>query len=221
MEVEDVVVLNDKYDYQSILSAIGRTFTDDNPTMDAIARKFNKRVKYEVIFKEPFSSEKKYSSVTFKEGKYILGAPDILDTSDKMKELIDKYSDNRLVLLKSKKDNIALILLKDKIRYKAKNTLDYLRKENVDIKIISAVYDIMKNNIINNLEKLRSLMNKHQIDAYIVPTNDFINVDVDAVANVRISTKPELIRVAAKHFLNQDTDEISSNIIDEKFTLRY
>ena len=31
----------------------------------------------------------------------------------------------------------------------------------------------MKNNIINNLEKLRNLMNKHQIDAYIVPTNDF------------------------------------------------
>ena len=45
-----------------------------------------------------------------------------------------------------------------------------------------------------------------------VPTNDFINVDVDAVANVRISTKPELIRVAAKHFLNQGTMEISKNV---------
>lgn len=45
-----------------------------------------------------------------------------------------------------------------------------------------------------------------------VPTNDFINVDVDAVANVRISTKPELIRVAAKHFLNQNTNEISNNV---------
>lgn len=137
MEVEDVIVLNDKYDYKSILSAIGRVFTDDNPTMDAISTKFNKRVKYEVISKEPFSSEKKYSSVTFKEGKYIMGAPDILDSSDEMKELIEKYSENRLVLLKSKKDNIALILLKDKIRYKAKNTLEYLKNENVDIKIIS------------------------------------------------------------------------------------
>lgn len=45
-----------------------------------------------------------------------------------------------------------------------------------------------------------------------VPTNDFINVDVDAVANVRISTNPELIRIAAKHFLNQGTMEISSNV---------
>lgn len=45
-----------------------------------------------------------------------------------------------------------------------------------------------------------------------VPTNDYINVDVDAVANVRISIKPELIRVAAKHFLNQGTSEIAINI---------
>ena len=45
-----------------------------------------------------------------------------------------------------------------------------------------------------------------------VPTNDFINVDVDAVANVRISTQPELIRIAAKHFLNQSTNEIANNV---------
>ena len=137
MEVEDVVVLNDKYDYKKILSAIARELSDDNPTMDAIARKFNKKTDFKCLEVEPFSSEKKYSSVTFKEGKYILGAPDILDKSDKMKELIDKYSENRLVLLKNKKDNIALILLKDKIRFKAKNTLEYLRKEGIDIKIIS------------------------------------------------------------------------------------
>ena len=110
MEVEDVVVLNDKYDYVNILSKISRVFTDDSPTMSAIGRKFNKQVDYEVVSKEPFSSEKKYSSVTFKDDKYILGAPDILDTSKKMKELIEKYCDNRLVLLKNREDNIALIL---------------------------------------------------------------------------------------------------------------
>ena len=137
MEVEDVVVLNDKYDYKKILSAMSRELSDDNPTMDAIARKFNKKTDFKCLEVEPFSSEKKYSSVTFKEDKYILGAPDILDKSDKMKELIEKYSENRLVLLKNKKDNIALILLKDNIRFKAKNTLEYLRKEGIDIKIIS------------------------------------------------------------------------------------
>lgn len=40
-----------------------------------------------------------------------------------------------------------------------------------------------------------------------VPTADFINVNVDAVANVRITT--ELVKIAAKHFLNRGQDYIS------------
>ena len=137
MEVEDVVVLNDKYDYKKILSAMSRELNDDTPTMDAIGKKFNKKTNFKCLEIEHFSSEKKYSTVTFKEGKYILGAPDVLDNSDEIKELIEKYSDNRLVLLKNLKHSIALLLLKDKIRYQAASTLNYLRKEDVDIKIIS------------------------------------------------------------------------------------
>ena len=45
-----------------------------------------------------------------------------------------------------------------------------------------------------------------------VPTSDFINVDVDAVANVRIPNNPELIQVAARHFLNQNSDYIARNV---------
>lgn len=45
-----------------------------------------------------------------------------------------------------------------------------------------------------------------------VPTADFINVDVDAVANVRIPNTPELIHVAARHFLNQDPLYIARNV---------
>lgn len=45
-----------------------------------------------------------------------------------------------------------------------------------------------------------------------VPTSDFINVDVDAVANVRIPNNPELIQVAARHFLNQSSDYIARNV---------
>lgn len=151
MEVEDVVSLNDKYDYKEILSAMARVLLDDTPTMDAISRKFNKKVNFTCIDKELFSSDKKYSSVTFKEGKYILGAPDILDKSSNMKELMDKYSDYRLVLLKNNRDNIALILLRDKIRYKVKSTLDYFKNNDVDIKIISGDSDKVINRIAKRL----------------------------------------------------------------------
>ena len=145
-----------------------------------------------ITLSEPFSSEKKYSSVTFKEGKFILGAPDILDDSKKMKELIEKYSDFRLVLLKHNKDNIALILLKDKIRYQANNTLNYLRKQGVDIKIISG--DSEK--IISRIAKRLNFKNIKCIDMSKNKTNRMKQIveEYNIFSRVSPKQKKELIQ---------------------------
>lgn len=47
-----------------------------------------------------------------------------------------------------------------------------------------------------------------------VPTNDFINVNVDAVAKVRISPTTEGIRLAAKNFLNKRSADITEDLKD-------
>lgn len=47
-----------------------------------------------------------------------------------------------------------------------------------------------------------------------VPTNDFINVNVDAVAKVRISPSPEGIKLAAKNFLNKKAADITLDLQD-------
>ena len=47
-----------------------------------------------------------------------------------------------------------------------------------------------------------------------VPTNDFINVNVDAVAKVRIGTSEEAIQLAAKNFLNKNPDQITTDLQD-------
>lgn len=47
-----------------------------------------------------------------------------------------------------------------------------------------------------------------------VPTNDFINVNVDAVAKVRIHTTEEGIKLAAKNFLNKSPDSITRDLQD-------
>ena len=47
-----------------------------------------------------------------------------------------------------------------------------------------------------------------------VPTNDFINVDVDAVAKVRISPSEEGIMLAAKNFLNKKANAITADLQD-------
>ena len=47
-----------------------------------------------------------------------------------------------------------------------------------------------------------------------VPTSDFINVNVDAVAKVRISPHAEGIKLAAKNFLNKRPEEITRDLQD-------
>ena len=47
-----------------------------------------------------------------------------------------------------------------------------------------------------------------------VPTNDFINVNVDAVAKVRIGTSEEAIQLAAKNFLNKKPEQITNDLQD-------
>ena len=47
-----------------------------------------------------------------------------------------------------------------------------------------------------------------------VPTNDFINVSVDAVAKIRVAASEASIRLAAKNFLNKAAQDISLDLQD-------
>lgn len=64
------------------------------------------------------------------------------------------------------------------------------------------------------LERLDKLaLQLIQIDvktASSVPTADYINIKADANVNVKISSDPELLHLAAQNFLNKDTDYIAS-----------
>ena len=43
-----------------------------------------------------------------------------------------------------------------------------------------------------------------------VPTADYININVDATVNVKISNEPDRLRLAAENFLNKPTDYVAS-----------
>lgn len=47
-----------------------------------------------------------------------------------------------------------------------------------------------------------------------VPTKDFINVNVDAVAKIQVINNPDGIRLAAKNFLNMTPEQISRQVQD-------
>lgn len=65
---------------------------------------------------------------------------------------------------------------------------------------------------LERVDKLTLELIQIDVKAHNVPTLDFINVDVDAVANVRIPNDEELIQVAARHFLNQNAEYIAKNV---------
>ena len=155
MEVKDFIPINDSIDnMNNILANIANFSEDENPTINAIKGYF-KEISYEFvpIEKISFSSKTKWSGISFKDvGTYIIGAPEFVlkDKFTNYKYIINKYAeDYRVIALSYSKKNIkekeipddleliGIILISDKIRKEAFQTLEYFYKQNVDIKIIS------------------------------------------------------------------------------------
>lgn len=155
MEVTDTIILNDSFkdDVDKALSAIVNVLDDNNPTSNAIKDKFTDKVDWKVTQKCPFSSQEKWSGVCFTDkGSYIMGATEFIlkDVPSDIREKIKLYSkDSRVILLAHSKNEckakklpenivpIALVLIRDKIRKEAKQTLQYFKDQGVDIKVIS------------------------------------------------------------------------------------
>ena len=130
-------------------------FTDDsNNTFLALKHYFKgKEIKYEKISDISFSSERKWSSVTFKNiGTIIVGAPEWLveKAGIELPESVSKAAQEgkRALCIGYTKENItaeelpkltiiASLILADPLRRNAKEMLGYFKTQEVDIKIIS------------------------------------------------------------------------------------
>lgn len=142
MEVVDFIpnVKYSKEEVKGLLDSLCHTLEDISPTMEAVRDKFatknGKPLEYKKII--PFSSDKKYSKVETEGINYYLGAPEFIIKDSKYDEYTKDY---RTLLLAKEEDGIkhpvALILIQDKIRKEAKDTLEYFKKQGVEIKIIS------------------------------------------------------------------------------------
>ncbi len=127
---------------------------DNNPTSIAIRNAFYNKDTKEIEEVVPFSSEKKYSGVICQNGKaYLLGAPEFLleNHGKKYEKEIETYTKEYRVIafietdakkVKSKeainaKKVLCFLLLRDKIRKEAKDTLTFFKEQGVTVKIIS------------------------------------------------------------------------------------
>ena len=156
MEVADVIPKGNlnKDELGNLLGKIMATSEDNNPTSLAIRNAFYNKDTKKIKEVVPFSSEKKYSGVIMEDKKaYLLGAPEFLleNHGQKYKKELEKYTeDYRVVTLVETEDKkvkgkgmvnaknvLCFILLRDKIRKEAKDTLSYFKEQGVQVKIIS------------------------------------------------------------------------------------
>lgn len=125
----------------------------DNETMNALARYFTRSTGKKPISITTFSSATKYSSVTYPEASYVLGAPEFVlrEQFEEHREIIEQYSSQGYRVLvfgeyQGKIDGEALVayviplgivLLSNPIRKEAKETFRYFAEQQVEIKVIS------------------------------------------------------------------------------------
>lgn len=178
MEVVDIINLNGNAEQQTdILNAICTHTEDTNFTIEALKKYFPNKSSKPIIDVIPFSSEKKYSGIICEEGEYLIGAPEFLIDQTKIQKELNEYSQgNRLLLLIHKKNNqttpISLILIRDKMRKDAKETLKFFKEEGVDIKIISG--DNI--NTILTLAKRAGLENPKAIDLSTIKEEEISDI---------------------------------------------
>lgn len=153
MEVKDIIPEKNKEEMENILSILGKYSGDNNATIEAIRDKFKKEIQQNKVKEIPFSSDKKWSGISFENGEsYIIGAPEYVlrKQYDNYKNDIETYvEDYRVVVLAKsheilnkealpeKIEYLGMILLTDKIRPQAKETLNYFKEQGVQIKLIS------------------------------------------------------------------------------------
>ncbi len=159
---------------------------DNNATMMAIKDyaaalntngMYNKRTAVSV---QPFSSTDKFSTITFRDGTFILGAPEFVmkDNFESVAGEITPFAEKgyRVLLLAKKADSgevkpLGFVVLSNPIRKGAVKTFQYFNEQNVAIKVISGdspktVSEVAKQAGIANSDKY--------IDASLLDTDEKI-----------------------------------------------
>lgn len=138
---------------QELISDYAKAMANDNATMQAIKTYFNKPTDQEPLSILPFSSVQKFSSVTFADGVYVLGAPEMVlrECFETVKNEFSQYADQGYrvlvfgsyqgilseALLEAEVIPLAYLLIANPIRKEAPDTFAYFKEQGVAIKVIS------------------------------------------------------------------------------------
>lgn len=152
IEAEDIPEGESK-NLETLLSDFAANMTSDNITMEAIQERFTEVSGRVAVNKTSFSSKVKYCSVTYSDGAFVLGAPEMVlrDDYQYYEESIGEYTKKgyRVIAfgrylgtvdgkpLTEKVIPYGFITLSNAVREKAPDTFKYFEKQGVDVKVIS------------------------------------------------------------------------------------
>ncbi len=153
LRVLDVEVLDPAVDVAAVLAAVGAADTTPNATMRAVGTQYSAVPDWSVLHAAPFSSDRKWSAVSFAgHGTWVLGAPEVVAGTDTdVLHSADRHAagGKRVLALAGTTDPLvgsslpvnlkpaALVVLGDRVRPDAAETLDYFARQDVAIKVIS------------------------------------------------------------------------------------
>ena len=195
MKVSEVKMYNESIlpkSFHEMMVAFVNGMEDNNATFKAMKAYFKGDVLYNTIEKIPFSSERKWSAISFENmGTIIMGAPERLfeKSKTKMPEIIVDFQRKGKRVLGIAYTNkvintpelpelevVASIILEDPLRKNAKEMLGYFEKQNVEVKIISGDNSLT----VSNIAKKAGLENyESYIDLSTIKNDDEIAGLVD------------------------------------------
>ena len=166
MKVSRIEMYNEKVlpkTFNEMMTAFVNGMEDNNATFKALQDYFKGDMVYEKIDNIPFSSERKWSSISFKkEGSIIVGAPEKLFEKSKIEmpeKIIGIQKNGKRVLAIAYTNKviaspelpeleiIGTIILEDPLRKNAKEMLGYFKKQGIDVKVISGDSPLTVSNI--------------------------------------------------------------------------
>ena len=155
MKVDSLLPLTEVYDEQSIATILTSYMAhseDKNPTAQAIRHRFQGEASYSISSSVPFSSDRKWGAMEMEGlGTIFLGAPEMLLDEEVVEARAALERGSRVLVLALSQEKLdyqrpkrpetiealALLEILDPIREGAAETLDYLRTQQVGLKIIS------------------------------------------------------------------------------------
>lgn len=178
-----------------IIGNLIHSLSDDNATINALKDKYEECDSFELVKTISFNSKKKYSGAIFKNHSYFMGAYEFLvkDVKEEHLKCIEEFASQgyRVITLiesdekeesKVVADNrvLGFLLLLDKIRESAHETLAYFREQDVDIKVISGDHPLT----VSQVAKRAGLTGyEHYIDATTLKSEEDIE---NAVKNYSV-----------------------------------